>query len=302
MEWRGYSGDFRVEWAAVTMEVQSFFEAVSCTFSYVVWDTATRRAAVIDSVLDYDAAAGRTSTRSADRIIDFAREHDLGVDWVLETHVHADHFSAAPHIQRALGGTIAIGGRVREVQDIFGKLFNVAGEFKGDGRPFEHLFGDGETFRVGSIAATAMATPGHTPACVTYLIGDAAFVGDTLFMPDYGTARCDFPGGDARTLYRSIQRILALPSATRLFLCHDYLAPGRDTYSHETTVAAERGNRHLKDGVSEDAYVAMRQARDATLATPHLLLPAVQVNMRAGNLPAVEANGTAYLKIPLNQI
>jgi glyoxylase-like metal-dependent hydrolase (beta-lactamase superfamily II) len=282
-------------------EVQAFFDAASHTFSYVVWDPATGRAAVFDSVLDYDAASGRTAHASADALIAFVRARGLSVDWVIDTHVHADHLSAAPYVQAQLGGKLGIGEHIRDVQGTFGDLFNAGPGFRRDGSQFDHLFKDGERYLVGGIDAVAMHTPGHTPACMTHLVGDAAFVGDTLFMPDYGTARCDFPGGDARTLYRSIQRLFALPDATRVFLCHDYKAGGRDEFAHETTVAAERrDNIHVHDGVDEDAFVHMRNARDATLAMPALILPAVQVNMRAGQLPPAEANGMRYLKIPLD--
>ena len=282
-------------------EVRAFFDEPSNTFSYVVWDPATRQAAVLDSVLDYDAAAGRTGHAAADALIAFVRAQDLAVEWVIDTHVHADHLSAAPYVQSALGGQLGIGEHIRTVQDSFGRLFNAGSEFPHDGSQFDHLFKDGERYMVGSIEAVALHTPGHTPACMTHVIGDAAFVGDTLFMPDYGTARCDFPGGDARVLYRSIQKIYALPPATRIFLCHDYKAEGRDAFICETTVGAQRaGNIHVHDGSSEDDFVRMRRARDATLAMPRLILPAVQVNMRAGHLPPAEANGVRYLKIPLN--
>lgn len=284
-------------------DVKAFFDEPSNTFSYVVSDPATRRAAVIDSVLDYDAASGRTRHASADAIVAWVREHGLSVDWVIDTHVHADHLSAAPYIQQQLGGRLGIGEHIRTVQSTFGKLFNAGTEFARDGSQFDHLFRDGETFAIGGITAQAMHTPGHTPACMTYVIGDAAFVGDTLFMPDYGTARCDFPGGDARILYRSIRRIFALPPETRLFLCHDYKAPGRDEYRWETTVAAERaGNIHVHDGIGEDEFVAMRQKRDATLSMPRLILPSVQVNMRAGQLPPAEENGMRYLKLPVDAL
>ncbi|WP_017461731.1 MBL fold metallo-hydrolase [Dyella ginsengisoli] len=284
-------------------DVKAFFDEPSNTFSYVVWDPATRRAAVIDSVLDYDAASGRTRHDSADAIVAWVRTHDLTVDWVIDTHVHADHLSAAPYIQGQLGGRLGIGAHIRTVQETFGKLFNAGTEFARDGSQFDHLFVDGETYKVGDIDAMAIHTPGHTPACMTHLIGDAAFVGDTLFMPDYGTARCDFPGGDAATLYRSIRRIFALPDATRIFLCHDYKAPGRDSYAYETTVGAEkRHNLHVHEGISEAEFVAMRTARDATLAMPKLILPSVQINMRAGHKPPPEANGVSYLKIPLDAL
>ncbi len=284
-------------------DVKAFFDEPSNTFSYVVSDPGTGRAAVIDSVLDYDAASGRTRHDSADAIVAWVHEHRLTVDWVIDTHVHADHLSAAPYIQRELGGRLGIGAHIRTVQETFGKLFNADTGFARDGSQFDHLFVDGEAYRVGGIEAVAIHTPGHTPACMTHVIGDAAFVGDTLFMPDYGTARCDFPGGDAATLYRSIRKIFALPDATRIFLCHDYKAPGRDTYAWETTVGAEkRHNLHVHEGIGEAEFVAMRTARDATLAMPRLILPSVQINMRAGHKPPPEANGVSYLKIPLDAL
>ncbi len=282
--------------------IEAFFDPATFTYSYVVSDPATGQCALVDPVLDYDPASGRTSHASADRLIAHVREHGLSVQWILETHVHADHLSAGHYLKAQLGGRLAIGDRITVVQDTFGKLFNAGADFATDGRQFDHLFHDDECFQVGGIAARAIHTPGHTPACMTYLIGDAAFVGDTLFMPDYGTARCDFPGGDARTLYRSIRdRLFALPDATRVFMCHDYKAPGRDQYLHETTIGAERtGNVHIHEGISEEQFVAMRQARDATLGMPALILPSVQINMRAGELPPAEDNGTRYLKIPLD--
>lgn len=284
-------------------EVKSFFEASTNTFSYVVWDAATKQAAVLDTVLDYDAAAGHTSFVSADAVIAFMQDEGLSAQWVIDTHVHADHLSASPYVQSKLGGKLAIGEHIRAVQDTFGKLFNAGTAFQHDGSQFDHLFKDGEHYKVGDIEAIAIHTPGHTPACMTHLIGDAAFVGDTLFMPDYGTARCDFPGGDARTLYRSIQKIFSLPDATRIFLCHDYKAAGRDAFAHETTVGAERnGNIHVRAGITEDEFVQMRTARDATLSMPKLILPSVQVNMRAGRMPEAEENGVVYLKIPINTI
>jgi glyoxylase-like metal-dependent hydrolase (beta-lactamase superfamily II) len=283
--------------------VKAFFDESSHTFSYVLWDPATMKAAVLDSVLDYDAAAGRTHRGSADALIAFVQSEKLEVEWVIDTHVHADHMSAAPYVQARLGGRLGIGEHIRTVQDTFGKLFNAGDEFRRDGSQFDHLFADGERYMVGSIEATAIHTPGHTPACVTHLIGDAAFVGDTLFMPDYGTARCDFPGGDAGSLYRSIQKIFALPDDTRIFVCHDYKPAGRDAYAHETSVAAERQNNiHVHAGVGEAEFVAMRTQRDATLSMPQLILPAVQVNMRAGQFPPAEDNGVSYLKIPLDAI
>jgi glyoxylase-like metal-dependent hydrolase (beta-lactamase superfamily II) len=261
------------------------------------------KAAVLDPLLDYDAAGGRIGHASADALIAFVRAGKLEVEWVSDTHVHADHLSAAPYVKACLGGRLGIGEHIRTVQQTFGKLFNAGDEFRRDGGQFDHLFADGERYRVGSIEATAIHTPGHTPACMTHLIGDAAFVGDTLFMPDYGTARCDFPGGDAGSLYRSIRKIFALPGDTRVFVCHDYKAAGRDEFAHETSVAAERtGNIHVHDGVDEAAFVQLRTARDATLPMPKLILPAVQVNMRAGELPPAEDNGVHYLKIPLGAL
>lgn len=281
--------------------VEVFFDPATFTYSYVVTDPTSKRCAIIDSVLDYDPAAGRTSYASADRLIAYVREQHLHVDWLLETHVHADHLSAAPYLKRELGGQLAIGENITVVQNTFGKLFNAGTEFATDGRQFDHLFKDGDTFQIGSLEARVIHTPGHTPACMTYLIGDAGFVGDTLFMPDYGTARCDFPGGDARTLFQSIHRLFSLPDDTRLFMCHDYKAPGRDDFRFQTTVAEQRAhNVHVHEGIGEAEFVAMRSARDATLGMPMLILPSVQVNMRAGQLPPAEANGTRYLKIPLD--
>ena len=282
-------------------EVTPFFDEATNTFSYVVADPSTGACALVDSVLDFDPASGRTDRRSADRLIAFVREHGLKVEWILETHVHADHLSAAPYLKGQVGGKLGIGKSITVVQNVFGKIFNAGTEFQRDGSQFDHLFEDGEAFHLGAIAAQAIHTPGHTPACMTYLIGDAAFVGDTLFMPDYGTARCDFPGGDARQLYRSIRRIFALPGATRLFMCHDYKAPGRDSYACETTVGEEkRHNVHVREGISEDEFVAMREARDRTLPMPRLILPSVQVNMRAGQLAPPEGDGKRYLKLPLD--
>ncbi|WP_296128616.1 MBL fold metallo-hydrolase [Pseudomonas sp. Ga0074129] len=281
--------------------VEAFFDPATFTYSYVVSDASTQRCAIIDSVLDYDPASGRTSYTSADRLIDYVKTHKLQVDWLLETHVHADHLSAAPYLQRELGGQLAIGEHITTVQNTFGKLFNAGSEFATDGRQFDHLFKDGDTFAIGNLQARAIHTPGHTPACMTYVVGDAGFVGDTLFMPDYGTARCDFPGGDARTLFQSIRKLFALPGDTRLFMCHDYKAPGRDDFRYQTTVAEQRAlNVHVHEGISEADFVAMRSARDATLGMPLLILPSVQVNMRAGQLPPAEDNGTRYLKIPLD--
>ncbi|MFZ2872736.1 MBL fold metallo-hydrolase [Zavarzinia sp.] len=283
--------------------VHSFFDEPTFTVSYVVEDPATKVAAIVDSVLDYDPASGRTSTASADQLIALVKARGLTVEWLLETHVHADHLSAAPYLKKVLGGKIAIGANIKVVQGIFGKVFNAEPEFATDGRQFDKLFVDGDTFKVGAIEGRVLHTPGHTPACLTYVIGDAGFVGDTLFMPDYGTARCDFPGGDASTLFQSIRKIFALPDETRLFMCHDYKAPGRDSYAWETTVGAEKSaNVHVHEGVAEGDFVAMRKARDATLSMPRLILPSVQVNMRAGELPPAESNGTRYLKIPLNAL
>ncbi|WP_374369496.1 MBL fold metallo-hydrolase [Dongia sp.] len=284
-------------------EVHGFFDPDTFTVSYVAFDPATKKAAIIDSVLDFDPASGRTKTKSADQLIAFVAQHGLSVEWLLETHVHADHLSAAPYLKEKLGGVLAIGTEIVTVQDTFGKVFNAGTEFARDGRQFDRLFKDGDTFKLGSIEARAMHTPGHTPACMTYLIGDAGFVGDTLFMPDYGTARCDFPGGDAATLYRSIQKLFALPEATRLFMCHDYLPAGRDKYIWETTVGEEkRNNIHVGGGKSEADFVAMRQARDKKLDMPRLILPSVQVNMRAGHMPPAEENGLSYLKLPINAL
>lgn len=281
-------------------EVKTFFDEPTNTFSYVVVDPDTGHCAVIDSVLDFDYAAGRFDYQSADRIIAFVRENGLTVDWLIETHVHADHLSAAPYIQDKVGGALAIGGEVTRVQDVFGKVFDEGEDFRRDGSQFDRLFSDGETYRVGAITAFAIATPGHTPACMTHVIGDAAFVGDTLFMPDSGTARADFPGGDARTLYRSIRRLLTLPDAMRLFMCHDYGPNGR-AVAFETTVAEERAaNIHVRDGVSEETFVAVREARDRTLPMPRLILPSLQVNMKGGRLPPADAEGRRALKVPLN--
>jgi len=279
--------------------VQAFHDAATFTVTYVVSDPATRRAAIIDPVRDFDAASGRLATQSADAVIDYVNEYELHVDWILETHVHADHLSGAPYLQEKLGGTTAIGAQVSVVQDTFKDVFNID-DLSTDGSQFDRLFADGETFSIGSLEGHVIATPGHTPACVMYVVGDAAFVGDTLFMPDFGTARTDFPGGSAAQLYDSIQRILALPDETRLFMCHDYKAPGRDAFAWETSVAAQRAhNIHINDRVSKDAFVEMRETRDSDLGMPKLILPSLQVNLRAGHLPPPEDNGTRYLKIPL---
>jgi glyoxylase-like metal-dependent hydrolase (beta-lactamase superfamily II) len=283
--------------------IAGFFDEATHTVSYVVHDPVTARAAVIDSVLDYDAASGRTGFESADRIVDYVAEKQLTVDWVIETHAHADHLSAAPYLQGKLGGKLAIGRDIIQVQEVFGKIFNAGTDFERDGSQFDVLFDDGDAFRIGELEAVALHVPGHTPADMAYVIGDAAFVGDTMFMPDYGTARCDFPGGDARQLYRSIRRLLELPRETRIFLCHDYKAPGRDEYAWETTVALQRDhNVHIRDGVTEDQFATMRTDRDKTLAMPELILPSVQVNIRGGRLPDPEDNGVSYIKIPVNRI
>ena len=279
--------------------IQAFFDEHTNTVSYLVSDPETKRAAVVDPVLDYDHASGKAATKSADVILDAAAKNGLTIDWVLETHAHADHLSGAPYIKLKTGAKVGIGEHIRDVQKIFRPVFN-ATDMSGDGSEFDHLFADGERFTLGTLDVEVMHVPGHTPADIAYKIGDAVFVGDTLFMPDFGTARADFPGGDARKLYRSIQRLWALPPGTRLFMCHDYKAPGRDEYAWETSVAEQRAhNRHVKEGVNEDDFVAMREARDATLAAPQLLMPSIQVNMRAGHLPPPDANGIQYLKIPV---
>jgi glyoxylase-like metal-dependent hydrolase (beta-lactamase superfamily II) len=282
-----------------TPALHAWFDEATNTITYVVWDASTRKAAIIDPVLDYDHRSGRASHRAADTLLGFVADHDLTVDWILETHAHADHLSAAPYLKDRTGAPIGIGEHITDVQRTFAPVFGLD-DVSGDGREFDRLFRDGDVFPLGDLQVEVLHTPGHTPACVSYRIGDAAFVGDTLFMPDYGTARADFPGGDARTLYRSIQKLLALPADTRLYLCHDYKAPGRDHYAWETTVADEKtGNVHVGGGVDEDSFVAMREARDATLSAPALLLPSLQVNIRAGRLPEPEDNGRRYLKIPL---
>lgn len=283
-------------------EIQAFFDEPTNTVSYLVFDPATQRAAVVDPILDFDHRTGKASTKSADAILKAADARSLIIDWVLETHAHADHLSGAPYIKLKTGAKVGIGEHIREVQKIFRPVFN-ATDLKGDGSEFDHLFKDGERFRIGNLEGEVLHSPGHTPACVSYKIADAVFVGDTIFMPDYGTARADFPGGSARDLYRSIKRLLSLPPETRLFICHDYKAPGRDHYAWETTIAEERErNPHVRDGISEDEFVAIREARDATLAAPLLLLPSIQVNIRAGNLPPEEINGVRYLKIPVKMV
>lgn len=291
---------------AVRLHVESVFDEATSTFSHIVLDRATMQCALIDSVLDYDPKSGRTSTASADRLVARVRELGVHVQWLLETHVHADHLSAAPYLQRQLGGQIGIGSHIVTVQETFGKLFNAGTEFQRDGSQFDRLFEDGDRFTIGDLPAQALHTPGHTPACMTYVVDDddalVAFVGDTLFMPDYGTARCDFPGGDAAVLFRSIRKVLALPPQTRLYMCHDY-APGGRPVQHVSTVAEQRAaNVHVHEGANEAEFVAMRRARDATLAMPQLILPSVQVNMRAGQLPPAENNGLRYLKIPIDAL
>ncbi len=282
--------------------VKAFFDKDTWTVSYVVYEKAGSACAIIDSVLDYDPKSGRTSTRSADEIIEYVRQEGLLVEWILETHAHADHLTAAPYLQKQLGGKIAIGEHIKTVQKVFKGVFNLERNFAVDGSQFDTLFTDGQHFQIGNLEAEVVFLPGHTPACTAYKIGDAVFVGDTIAMPDVGTARCDFPGGDARQLYRSIKKLLSLPPDTRLFMCHDYPPAGRDV-CFETTVADERAhNIHVHDGIDEDTYVAMRTKRDAGLAMPVLILPAVQVNIRAGNLPPAEDNGTVYLKIPVNAL
>jgi glyoxylase-like metal-dependent hydrolase (beta-lactamase superfamily II) len=283
--------------------IRAFFDKPTFTVSYVVHDPETKKAAIIDSVLDFDPASGRTSLASADSIIQYVAQQGLAVDWLLETHAHADHLSAAPYLQQKLGGKIAIGEHIVTVQNVFGKLFNADTDFQRDGSDFDRLFADGDHFQIGKLDVTVLHVPGHTPADIAYVIGDAVFTGDTMFMPDYGTARADFPGGNARQLFQSLRRILSLPATTRLFMCHDYLPAGRTEYAWETTVEAERtGNIHAHDGITEDEFVAMREARDATLDMPRLILPSVQVNMRAGHMPAADDNGITYLKIPVNAV
>lgn len=281
--------------------VATFFDEATFTATHVVHDPRTLRAAIIDPVLDFDQASGRTSHASADRVIAHVEAHGLTVDWLLETHAHADHLSAAPYLKERLGGQIVIGAEIRTVQGVFGTVFKEGPAFARDGSQFDLLMEDGNAFKLGEIEAIALHVPGHTPACLAFVIGDAVFVGDTLFMPDYGTARADFPGGDARTLYRSIRRLMALPDDTRVFLCHDYKATGRDQFVWETTIGAERtANVHVHEGVSEEAFVAMREARDATLGMPRLILPSIQVNMRAGHLPEPDSNGVRYLRLPVD--
>ena len=286
----------------MTPDVRAFFDHETWTLSYLVKDPNSSACAIIDPVLDYEGASGRTKTDGAEQVISMVEEENLTVEWILETHVHADHLSAAPYLHKNLSGKIGIGAHITDVQQIFGKLFNVEPEFCRDGSQFDHLFVDGDSFSIGELTAKAIHTPGHTPACMTYHIGDALFVGDTIFMPDSGTARCDFPGGDARVLYQSIQKLLALPPETRMFMCHDYMPNGREM-QYETTVGKQKAsNLHVHDGISEDEFVAMRRAKDQSLSMPSLILPSVQVNMRAGELPPAEENGVRYLKIPLDAV
>lgn len=282
-------------------QVKAFFDEPTFTASYVVSDPVTKRAAIIDSVWNFEQASGRTSFASANEIVEYVGTEGLAVDWILETHAHADHLSAAPYLQEKLGGKLAIGKEIVTVQGVFGKIFNEGTEFARDGSQFDRLLEDGDKLMVGEIPLTALFVPGHTPADMAYVIGDAAFVGDTMFMPDFGSARADFPGGDAHRLYRSVRRLMQLPDETRVFLCHDYKAPNRDEFVWETTILAERtGNVHLHEGVTEDEFVGMRTQRDATLAMPKLILPSLQVNMRGGRLPEPDDNGVSYLKVPVN--
>ena len=284
-------------------DVTSFFDLATNTVTYVVKDPGSRACAIIDSVLDLDMAAGRTDTASADKVIAHVKDAGLDVAWLLETHVHADHLSAAPYLQKALGGKIGIGDQITVVQNTFGKVFNAGTEFERDGSQFDQLFREQDRFRIGALTGSVLHTPGHTPACLTYVIGDAAFVGDTLFMPDYGTARCDFPGGSAAVLFDSIQKVLSLPPETRLFLCHDYKAPGREDFAWTSTVAEQRAaNVHVREGITREDFVAMREARDAQLGMPKLIIPSIQVNMRAGKMPPAEDDGDVYLKVPVNKL
>jgi glyoxylase-like metal-dependent hydrolase (beta-lactamase superfamily II) len=287
---------------SVKPEVTAFFEAETNTISYIVKDPASKACAIIDSVMDIDYAAGRISYASADEMISFVQDNGLELEWLIETHAHADHLSGAPYIQSKLGGRLGIGEKIKVVQEVFGKVFNEGTEFQRDGSQFDRLFADGDTYRIGSMTAFTIYTPGHTPACMTHVIGDAAFVGDTLFMPDGGTARADFPGGDARQLYRSIKKVLSLPDGMRLFMCHDY-GPGGREIRWETTVAEEKANNiHVRDGISEDEFVKMRTERDATLDMPKLIIPAIQVNIRGGQLPEADETGNRFLKVPVNEL
>jgi glyoxylase-like metal-dependent hydrolase (beta-lactamase superfamily II) len=283
--------------------ITAFFDYVTNTISYVVRDPNGSACAIIDSVLDFDFASGRTDTQSADKLINFVTENKLDVQWLLESHVHADHLSAAPYIQMKVGGKIGIGSRITDVQETFGKIFNEGTEFQRDGSQFDKLFAEGDTFHVGQLRGDVLHTPGHTPACLTYVIEDAAFVGDTLFMPDFGTARCDFPGGSSERLFSSIQKILELPDDTRIFVGHDYKAPGRDKYAWETTVGEQKKkNIHIKSGKSKDDFVKLRNERDAKLAMPKLIVPSLQVNMRAGNMPEPDEQGDVFIKVPINKM
>ena len=282
---------------------QAFFDIATNTISYVVKDPAGTSCAVIDSVLDFDYASGQTDTKAADQLIKWVRAEGLDVKWILETHAHADHLSAAPYLQNQLGGKIGISEKIKVIQDTFGKVFNEGTEFQRDGSQFDRLFTEGDSFHIGQLRGDVMHTPGHTPACVTYIIGDAAFVGDTLFMPDFGTARCDFPGGSSETLFQSIQKILSLPDATRIFVCHDYKAPGRNEFAWETTVGDQKSqNVHVGAGKDQDSFVEMRDARDAQLSMPKLIIPSLQINMRAGHMPQADASGDVYLKVPINKM
>ena len=283
--------------------ITAFFDEATNTISYIVCDPNGSACAVIDSVLDFDFASGRTDTRSADKLINFIKENKLDVQWLLESHVHADHLSAAPYIQKEVGGKIGIGSHITDVQETFGKIFNEGTEFQRDGSQFDKLFVEGDTFHIGQLRGDVLHTPGHTPACMTYVIGDAAFVGDTLFMPDFGTARCDFPGGSSENLFSSIQKILSLPDATRIFVGHDYKAPGREHYAWETTVGEQKKkNIHIKSGKSKEDFVKLRDKRDAKLAMPKLIVPSLQINMRAGNMPEPDEQGDVFLKVPINKM
>ena len=284
-------------------DITSFFDEATNTISYIVCDPNGSSCAIIDSVLDFDFASGRTDTRSADKLINFVKENKLDVQWLLESHVHADHLSAAPYIQMEVGGKIGIGSHITDVQETFGKIFNEGTEFQRDGSQFDKLFVEGDTFHIGQLRGDVFHTPGHTPACMTYVIGDAAFVGDTLFMPDFGTARCDFPGGSSENLFSSIQKILSLPDATRIFVGHDYKAPGREHYAWETTVGEQKKkNIHIKSGKSKEDFVKLRDERDAKLAMPKLIVPSLQINMRAGNMPEPDEQGDVFLKVPINKM
>ncbi len=285
----------------MTPDVKAFFDDATNTVSFVVKDPGSKSCAIIDSVLDFDYSSGRTDTRSADRVIAYVKAEGLEVEWLLESHVHADHLSAAPYIQQQVGGQIGIGENISVVQDVFGKVFNAGTEFQRDGSQFDRLFKEGDSFKIGALNVDVLHTPGHTPACLTYVVEDSAFVGDTMFMPDFGTARCDFPGGSAETLYNSIQKILSLPDETRIFVGHDYKAPGRDEFAWETTVAEQKAkNVHVGAGKDEEAFIEMRTKRDAELSLPKLIVPSIQVNMRAGQMPEAEDNGQVYLKVPIN--